>query len=111
MSNSYSGDASMTTKQQSRESTVLHNLNTIYPGIEEMYIDLHEHPELSMQEVQTSAKVASRLKDAGFEVTNGVGIQELLVCSAMAQVLRSCYAAIWMPSHLKRRRISHMPAP
>lgn len=63
----------MTTKQKSREATVLHDLNAIYPGIEEMYIDLHKHPELSMQEVQTSAKVASRLKDAGFEVTSGVG--------------------------------------
>ncbi|GHO47365.1 hypothetical protein [Ktedonospora formicarum] len=68
----------MTTKQQSRESTVLHNLNTIYPSIEEMYIDLHKHPELSMQEVQTSAKVASRLKDAGFEVTSGVGGTEVV---------------------------------
>ncbi|GLV60385.1 hippurate hydrolase [Dictyobacter sp. S3.2.2.5] len=63
----------MTTKRKSRESTILHNLNAIYPDIEKMYIDLHEHPELSMQEVRTSAKVASRLKDAGFEVTSGVG--------------------------------------
>src|SRR5947209_7077596 len=63
----------MTTEQQSREAAVLNNLSAIYPDIEALYIDLHEHPELSMQEVQTSAKVASRLKDAGLEVTSGVG--------------------------------------
>lgn len=63
----------MTTKQESREGVVLNNLNTIYPAIEALYTDLHEHPELSMQEVKTAAKVASHLKSAGFEVTSGVG--------------------------------------
>jgi hippurate hydrolase len=52
----------MTTEQQSREAVVLNHLSAIYPDIEAFYTDLHEHPELSMQEVQTSAKVASRLK-------------------------------------------------
>lgn len=63
----------MTTKQKSREDTVLRNLDAVYPAVEAMYIDLHKHPELSMQEVQTAAKVASHLKDAHFEVTSGVG--------------------------------------
>lgn len=63
----------MTTEQQSRDAVVLKNLDAIYPDIEAFYTDLHEHPELSMQEFQTSAKVASRLKDAGLEVTSGVG--------------------------------------
>jgi len=63
----------MTTKQQSREAVVLNNLDAIYPTIEALYTDLHKHPELSMQEVQTSAKVASHLKEAGLEVTSGVG--------------------------------------
>jgi metal-dependent amidase/aminoacylase/carboxypeptidase family protein len=63
----------MTTEQQSREAVVLNHLSAIYPDIEAFYIDLHEHPELSVQENQTSAKVASRLKDAGLEVTSGVG--------------------------------------
>lgn len=63
----------MKTEQELRETVVFNNLSAIYPDIEALYIDLHEHPELSMQEVQTSAKVASRLKDASFEVTSGVG--------------------------------------
>lgn len=63
----------MTTEQQSRETVVLNNLDAIYPGIETLYVDLHEHPELSMRETQTSTKVASHLQDAGLEVTSGVG--------------------------------------
>lgn len=63
----------MTATQPSRAAVVLTHLNTIYPDVEALYMDLHEHPELSMQEVQTSAKVASRLKDAGLEVTSGIG--------------------------------------
>ncbi len=34
---------------------------------------LHQHPELSFQEYQTSALVADILRSYGFEVTVGVG--------------------------------------
>jgi hippurate hydrolase len=47
------------------------------PGIrnwqEDLYRDLHEHPELSHQEFATSGKVAERLRGSGFEVYDGVG--------------------------------------
>jgi amidohydrolase len=33
----------------------------------------HQHPELSMMEQQTAARLASELREAGFEVTEGVG--------------------------------------
>jgi hippurate hydrolase len=39
----------------------------------ELYIDLHQHPELSAQETQTAAKLATRLRSLGYEVTEGVG--------------------------------------
>lgn len=39
----------------------------------QVYRDLHEHPELSGQEVRTAAVVAARLTAAGFEITTGVG--------------------------------------
>ena len=45
----------------------------LYPGLDAFYLDLHRHPELSGQEVKTAAKVAERLRAAGFEVTAGVG--------------------------------------
>ncbi|WP_426746309.1 amidohydrolase [Myxococcus faecalis] len=43
------------------------------PRLEAFYRDLHEHPELSMQEHRTAAKVAKWLEDIGYEVTSGVG--------------------------------------
>ncbi|MFD9429719.1 amidohydrolase [Streptomyces sp. NPDC060002] len=36
------------------------------------YQDLHRHPELSFQEHRTAAKLALRLRAAGYEVTEGV---------------------------------------
>src|SRR6516225_4308582 len=44
-----------------------------YPDLFELYKQLHSHPELSFQEVQTSARMAEELRKAGFEVTTGVG--------------------------------------
>ncbi|WP_338866195.1 amidohydrolase [Myxococcus stipitatus] len=43
------------------------------PRLEAFYRDLHSHPELSMQEGQTAAKVARWLERCGYEVTPGVG--------------------------------------
>src|SRR5687767_11186139 len=48
-------------------------VDAIYPDIEALYIDLHQHPELAFQEVQTAAKLAARVKALGFAVTTGVG--------------------------------------
>jgi len=46
---------------------------TLSPDLRDFYIDLHQHPELSLHEEKTAAKVADRLRQAGFEVTAGVG--------------------------------------
>ena len=43
------------------------------PGLMELYRDLHAHPELSFEEVETAAKLAKRMRALGFEVTEGVG--------------------------------------
>ena len=43
------------------------------PGLEAMYRDLHQHPELGFQEVRTSALLAEKLRALGYEVTTGVG--------------------------------------
>ncbi len=43
------------------------------PSLISLYRDLHAHPELSMQEVKTAAKLAAEAKKLGFEVTTGVG--------------------------------------
>src|SRR2546430_16279463 len=38
-----------------------------------LYIDLHQHPELSGSEVQTAARVAAELRALGYTVTEHVG--------------------------------------
>ena len=43
------------------------------PSLLALYRDLHANPELSMQEVKTSAKLAAEAKKLGFEVATGVG--------------------------------------
>jgi amidohydrolase len=48
-------------------------LNTVYPEVESLYFDLHRSPELALQEEQTAAKLAERMKAIGYEVTTGVG--------------------------------------
>jgi hippurate hydrolase len=44
-----------------------------YPSLFELYKHLHSHPELSFQEVQSAARVADELRNAGCEVTTGIG--------------------------------------
>ncbi len=52
---------------------VAQKLAADYPALEKFYIDLHLHPELSLMEEKTSAKVAAELRAAGFEVTEKFG--------------------------------------
>ena len=57
-----------TTTRDIREKVEL-----LSPTLEQIYTDLHSHPELSLREVNTAAKMAAILSSAGFEVTTGVG--------------------------------------
>jgi amidohydrolase len=43
------------------------------PGLMAIYRDLHQHPELSFQEVRTAKVLADAAREAGFTVTQGVG--------------------------------------
>ncbi|MEO6360252.1 MAG: M20/M25/M40 family metallo-hydrolase, partial [Sphingomicrobium sp.] len=43
------------------------------PQLMALYRDLHQHPELSMLEVRTSAKLAGEARKLGFDVTEKVG--------------------------------------
>lgn len=65
-----------------REAAVVARLTReITPGLDpgelpgvlaDFYQDLHRHPELSFREHRTAAKLAGRLRAAGYEVTDGV---------------------------------------
>lgn len=54
-------------------ASILAGLDGTRPWQEEMYRDLHQHPELSHHETRTAALVADRLRSAGFEVHEKVG--------------------------------------
>lgn len=43
------------------------------PSLVKLYEELHADPELSLHEVETSARIAGELRGAGFEVTENVG--------------------------------------
>src|SRR5689334_18785345 len=43
------------------------------PALEDLYRDIHEHPELSMQEHRTAGRAADHLRATGFTVTTDVG--------------------------------------
>lgn len=48
-------------------------VETVYPDAHALYVDLHEHPELSTHETQTAEKLAAHLRSAGYDVTEHVG--------------------------------------
>ncbi|MGH2872183.1 MAG: amidohydrolase [Solirubrobacteraceae bacterium] len=52
---------------------VLAGLPRLAGSLEELYQDLHQHPELSMQERRTAARAAGALGFAGWEVTEHIG--------------------------------------
>ncbi len=56
-----------------RVSEALAPLGEAAPGLDQLYLDLHRSPELSMQEEATAAKLSARLRALGFEVTEKVG--------------------------------------
>ena len=48
-------------------------VETVYATAYELYVDLHQSPELSSHETQTASKLAGRLRSLGYDVTERVG--------------------------------------
>ena len=57
----------------SAQSPSSKEVENVYPDAHALYLDLHEHPELSGHETQTAAKLAERLRRAGYDVSEHVG--------------------------------------
>lgn len=55
--------------------------------LEGIYKDLHQHPELSMQEVRTAGIAADYLEALGYEVARGSASPVSWECCAMAPAL------------------------
>jgi amidohydrolase len=54
-------------------ATLPQEVNDSYAQAYKLYVDLHQHPELSGNETQTAAKLAAALKAQGYTVTEHVG--------------------------------------
>ncbi len=48
-------------------------IDAVYPKAYELYVDVHQHPELSGSETRTASKVATQLRTLGYTVTEHVG--------------------------------------
>jgi hypothetical protein len=48
-------------------------LEPVLPDAYALYLDLHQHPELSSHETRTATLLAGRLRQLGYEVTENVG--------------------------------------
>ena len=55
------------------EQRALNGLDGIISDLEDLYRDIHAHPELSLQERRTAGLAADRLRGAGYELTENVG--------------------------------------
>ncbi len=52
---------------------LLGRLGAMTIDLEDLYIDLHRHPELSFQETRTAGVIARHLTDLGIEFEEGIG--------------------------------------
>src|SRR4051794_31124408 len=52
---------------------VLAGLDDVLPRVRDLYRDIHQHPELSMQEERTAGIAAESLQNCSYDVTTGVG--------------------------------------
>jgi len=48
-------------------------VDAVYPQSEALYIDIHRHPELSLHEQLTAARLATGLRELGYAVSTGIG--------------------------------------
>src|SRR3984893_5858992 len=48
-------------------------VESVYPDAHALYVDLHQNPALSAHETQNAAKLATRLRSAGYDVSEHVG--------------------------------------
>src|ERR1044071_8393203 len=57
-----------------QDAKLTKDVESVYPDMHALYLDLHQSPELSFHETQTAAKLATRLRNLGFDVTEHVGV-------------------------------------
>ena len=65
--------AVFTASALAQDPAISKEVESVFPDARALYLDLHQSPELSSHETQTAAKLASRLRDLGYDVTGHVG--------------------------------------
>ena len=59
--------------QDTADPALTAEVHAVYPQLEKLYLDLHQTPELSTLEANTSTKLAAIVRDLGYSVTDHVG--------------------------------------
>lgn len=54
-------------------SSLSSQVDSVFPDAHALYLDLHQHPEISSHETRTAAILAEKLRGLGYEVTEHVG--------------------------------------
>src|SRR5471032_840027 len=85
-------------------------INAMYPQLDAIYKDLHAHPEIAFQEVQTAAKLAAEMRAIGFEVTEKVGKTGLVAIYKNGAGQRCWCAPNSMACRWRKNRASPTPA-
>ena len=89
--------------------TLDQRVQAVLPNLVETYRTLHAAPELSMQEAKTSAFLATRLREMGYEVTYPFGRYEdpAATCYGVVAVMRNGNG----PTVLVRSDMDGLPVP
>src|SRR6185437_14710102 len=66
-------DATASAQGSPQNAALAQQVEAIYPEAQTLYLDLHEHPELSGHETRTAEIMAGKLRALGYEVTEHVG--------------------------------------
>jgi amidohydrolase len=54
-------------------SSLSSQVESVFPDAHALYLDLHQHPEISSHETRTAAVLAEKLRGLGYDVTEHVG--------------------------------------
>ena len=65
--------ALMAARALAQNPGITKEVEAVYPDARALYMDIHQHPELSGHETQTAQKIAERMRTIGYDVTEHVG--------------------------------------
>src|SRR5215471_4103529 len=56
-----------------QNTSLSRQVDSVFPDAHALYLDIHEHPELSSHETRTASLMAEHLRALGYDVTEHVG--------------------------------------